>query len=388
MKCRYCGEWLEKQEAVTNLNVSNETPHIKKSSSSATSTNKEAEIGKTIREAESQPAQNISKSIATKTEEKQRDEEFIGLIKSTVKENRFDVIPDNELTEIYNRAKSIAAYSNELDFELAKAINALLEEIKKRGFTKSIEPQEDKPQEIYTYKNSFLKQKSLGGISKWLFAVTIPIVVVIFVVIISNYSSDENNTNITRSFTFDLLGFHSRHKDYYGDAPLEDVAKDVFTRGYADKYPDYDTWKKASGVDRIIDEDNERRKPSFSDRLKEVKVPFPFRFSEESIRGYMFRYDRITGTVELGQRGDNNSFKWMPKPEFKNLEHVRDYMAQRERNKQVKAIEEQTEALKRAQIQQQLSGSNDDRIRHDVEDIKNTLEAEKMERTFQDIQKR
>ena len=282
-KCRYCGEWLEKQESATNLNVSNETPHIKKSSSSAsegssdriennissrisslwnwktfllavvitvvlymiflalaeatnttkpsknlgwtllwmyttieawkfwkwkailpyliymitviiaglimgsagvdnkpltrlivlgalnlggliifnwllyrpgsnaraaTSSNEEAEIGKTIREAESQPAQYVSKVTTTKSEVKQSDEEFIALIKSTVKENRFDVISDSELTEIYNRGKSIAAYSNELDFELSKAINALLEEIKKRKLSQGGMPHEISNNEI------------------------------------------------------------------------------------------------------------------------------------------------------------------------------------------------------------------------------------------------
>ncbi len=282
-KCRYCGEWLEKQESATNLNVSNETPHIKKSSSSAsegssdriennissrisslwnwktfllavvitvvlymiflalaeatnttkpsknlgwtllwmyttieawkfwkwkailpyliymitviiaglimgsagvdnkpltrlivlgalnlggliifnwllyrpgsnaraaTSSNEEAEIGKTIREAESQPAQYVSKVTTTKSEVKQSDEEFIALIKSTVKENRFDVISDSELTEIYNRGKSIAAYSNELDFELSKAINNLLEEIKKRRLSQGGMPHEISNNEI------------------------------------------------------------------------------------------------------------------------------------------------------------------------------------------------------------------------------------------------
>ena len=101
----------------------------------ATSANKEAETEKFILETEAQPAQYVSNTTATKSEIKQSDEEFIALIKSTVKENRFDVIPDYELTEIYNRAKSIAAYSNELDFELSKAINALLEDIKKRGLS-------------------------------------------------------------------------------------------------------------------------------------------------------------------------------------------------------------------------------------------------------------
>ena len=67
---------------------------------------------------------------------------------------------------------------------------------------------------------------------------------------------------------FDLVDFYSRHKDYYGDAPLEDVAKDVFQRGYAEKYPDYDTWKKTSGIESVIQEDTRRRNPTFEDKLR------------------------------------------------------------------------------------------------------------------------
>ena len=56
---------------------------------------------------------------------------------------------------------------------------------------------------------------------------------------------------------FDILGYHKQNKDLYGDASLEDVAKDVFSKGGYDKeYPDYDTWKKAKGIDSIIQENS------------------------------------------------------------------------------------------------------------------------------------
>jgi hypothetical protein len=75
----------------------------------------------------------------------QKDEEFIALLKSTVKENRLDIIPDSDLLKICTRARSIAAFSNTLDIELSKAINTLLEEIKKRGLHEDSKTQDTSP---------------------------------------------------------------------------------------------------------------------------------------------------------------------------------------------------------------------------------------------------
>jgi hypothetical protein len=36
----------------------------------------------------------------------------------------------------------------------------------------------------------------------------------------------------------DILGYYNANKDFYGDASLEDVAKDAYQRDYKDKYPD------------------------------------------------------------------------------------------------------------------------------------------------------
>jgi len=77
----------------------------------------------------------------------QEDEEFIASLKSTVKKNRLDIIPDEELYKICTRARSIAAFSNTLDIGLSAAINTLSEEIKKRGL-----PQENKHDKINSYQ--------------------------------------------------------------------------------------------------------------------------------------------------------------------------------------------------------------------------------------------
>jgi hypothetical protein len=67
----------------------------------------------------------------------------------------------------------------------------------------------------------------------------------------------------------DILGYRDKHKDFYGDSPLEDVAKDAFTRGgYDKKYPDYNTWKRESGIDVDIEEDRRVRNPTFEDKLR------------------------------------------------------------------------------------------------------------------------
>jgi hypothetical protein len=61
---------------------------------------------------------------------------------------------------------------------------------------------------------------------------------------------------------FDIIGFRNKHIDYYGDAPLDKVAKDVYTRaGYDKEYPDFDTWAKQEGVDQHVQNDLTRRNP-------------------------------------------------------------------------------------------------------------------------------
>lgn len=125
-----------------------------------------------------------------------------------------------------------------------------------------------------------------------------------------------------------------------------------------------------------------------------------FRYDEESIGGRLFRFDKLTRTVEIRINMGDDEYQWEPRPHFKNLQHVRDYTAKQDRNRQIRAIEEQTDAMERMQRQQQINDNintmnqnlnnsndimkqhNERQLQQNVEDIKNTLEAEKRERQF------
>jgi len=72
---------------------------------------------------------------------------------------------------------------------------------------------------------------------------------------------------------------------------------------------------------------------------------FFFRYNEESIHGYLFRYDRITRTVEFRQYLGSNKYTWSAKKQFKDLEHVRNYIEQMEKRQQMWMLEEQVEKL-------------------------------------------
>ena len=58
---------------------------------------------------------------------------------------------------------------------------------------------------------------------------------------------------------FDILGYQKANKDYYGDAPLADIAKDVYSRDFAEKNPDFNSWVKSSGIEPHIHDDIKRR---------------------------------------------------------------------------------------------------------------------------------
>ena len=58
---------------------------------------------------------------------------------------------------------------------------------------------------------------------------------------------------------FDILGYYNDHKGFYGNAPLEDVAKDAYKRGFHQGEPDYNTWRQKQGVASILDEDAKKR---------------------------------------------------------------------------------------------------------------------------------
>jgi hypothetical protein len=117
-----------------------------------------------------------------------------------------------------------------------------------------------------------------------------------------------------------------------------------------------------------IERDTKRRAPSFSNK---VLGAIPFRYDEESIHGRLFRYDRFNKTVEQRYGTDENTFKWEPRPQFKNLQHVRDFMAQWERNSQQSETDRKNKELKRS-----------------VEDLKNSVESMKREQEDRDSRER
>jgi hypothetical protein len=71
---------------------------------------------------------------------------------------------------------------------------------------------------------------------------------------------------------FDIVGYKKEFKDYYGDAPLEDIARHAFTHlGYDKEYTDYNTFKKEGGIDSVIQEDTQKRRP-FADKIRDATV--------------------------------------------------------------------------------------------------------------------
>ena len=69
---------------------------------------------------------------------------------------------------------------------------------------------------------------------------------------------------------FDILGYQKANKDYYGDTPLIDVAKDVYEQDFKDRAPDFETWKKSAGIDPILQDDTRRRNPTIEDKLRDA----------------------------------------------------------------------------------------------------------------------
>jgi len=151
-----------------------------------------AEVEKIIRDTETKTSEKVtSDSTYYSTSEAQHnDEEFIELLKSSINENGLNNIPGKELLEIYHRAKLIDASINNRDIELSKTINTLSDELKKRGLSQDIKPQTNMQQEIHHYKDYSFKQNDAGGSSKWVYAIAIPIIVIVIaLVVISNFSS-------------------------------------------------------------------------------------------------------------------------------------------------------------------------------------------------------
>lgn len=107
---------------------------------SETSISENTETEKVVHGAELRSAEKVHIITTTESEVKRQNEEFIALLKSTVMENGLNMIPGDDLIEIYNRAKSIAVFSSGQDMELSNAINLVLEEIRKRGLKPDVKP--------------------------------------------------------------------------------------------------------------------------------------------------------------------------------------------------------------------------------------------------------
>lgn len=120
---------------------------------------------------------------------------------------------------------------------------------------------------------------------------------------------------------------------------------------------------------------------------------FLFRYDNEYVDGWEVRFDRITRTVELKRLHSDNTIEWAPLKQYSSIEQFRSHREYINKKRQIEAIEEKAEAikehtreLKNAQNQQQYTAPDqpinimqkyeDDKLRQDVRDIKDTLERQ------------
>ena len=141
IKCKHCGEWLNKKdEPDFNKGVSDGKVATPTGQSPQQSTVTETPIEKNNSEknyhderVDTRPVEKLPRGATSPILEVKENEEFISSLKSVVNENRLGIIPDEDLLEIYKRAKSIDASRNYMDIGFLITINSLLKEIKKRG---------------------------------------------------------------------------------------------------------------------------------------------------------------------------------------------------------------------------------------------------------------
>ena len=116
---------------------------------------------------------------------------------------------------------------------------------------------------------------------------------------------------------FKISDYYNQYKDYYGDASLEDVAKDIYTRGgHVKQYNDFDAFKKATGIDAEIEADNEKRRPkTFMDKLSEgvasvapglEEIPKGLSAGVQQVRGMGYGLGALAGEVT----GSEGLKKW------------------------------------------------------------------------------
>jgi hypothetical protein len=188
---------------------------------------------------------------------------------------------------------------------------------------------------------------------------------------------------------FDILGYQKANEGYYGkNAPLVDVAKDVYERDFKDRAPDFNSWVKSVGIETLIQEDIKRRAPSFIDKLSNTVnavsgVALPFRYGEEYIQGRLYRYDRLTGTVQ-----QKSGAEWVSIPWLKSLQHARDVLAKREKDRQNNELKDELKEELKEELEEELERNemltkwSTDR---NIEDLKNTVETMKREQQHREM---
>ncbi|HNZ31845.1 MAG TPA: hypothetical protein PKJ25_07110 [Smithellaceae bacterium] len=229
---------------------------------------------------------------------------------------------------------------------------------------------------------------------------------------------------------FDLIGYRDKYKDYFEGATLEEVAQDAYRRGGFDQeHPDFDKWKKTAGIEKIIQEDTERRgllnrnesqndgnisnkwliagliiaisaiifvlvsvylrnteRSSIQWRkywiyiaaaLVIIVIASFYRYEKEQVGERLIRYDRFTSRVEWKSVFSNND-KWRPL-RFKNLQQAKVRFQKRDleaaAEKAATSSDSQTEELERM-------NRNNEKLRREVQDMKDTLDRQEFERRF------
>ena len=102
---------------------------------------------------------------------------------------------------------------------------------------------------------------------------------------------------------FDIVGFQEKHKDTYGNVPLADIAKEAYETDYSDKYPDYNSFVKEHGLDKVISEDTKKRTPpTFEEKIRNaVASVTPAGYEDIStgfVKGASWGYIPATETPE------------------------------------------------------------------------------------------
>ena len=110
---------------------------------------------------------------------------------------------------------------------------------------------------------------------------------------------------------FDILGYQRKFKDYYGDAPLADIAKDAYKiGGYDNDQPDFNAWVKTAGIEPHLQEDYHRRNQpkEEADGLGESLLKIPKSFLKGGAEGLTTELPSMIGGA-LQFAGSHTPFK-------------------------------------------------------------------------------